>query len=118
MDAENTTSRERSSPTRRARGSRRRGSPWARPLFILQLEYNSRMKVKTSISLSEDIAARLDQLTSNGQSRSEVIERLLRQSFIDMERRARDAKDLEVINRNADELNKEADDVLGFQVDL
>ncbi len=76
------------------------------------------MKVKTSISLSEDIAARLDQLTSNGQSRSEVIERLLRESFIDMERRARDAKDLEVINRNADELNKEADDVLGFQVDL
>ena len=76
------------------------------------------MKVKTSITLSEDIVARLDQLASGGESRSELIERLLRESFLEMERRARDSKDLEVINRNADELNKEADDVLGFQVEL
>jgi len=76
------------------------------------------MKVKTSITLSEDIVARLDQLACGGESRSELIERLLRESFLEMERRARDSKDLEVINRNADELNKEADDVLGFQVEL
>ena len=76
------------------------------------------MKVKTSISLSEDIAARLDQLASRGESRSELIERLLRESFMEMERRAQDSKDLEIINRNADELNEEADDVLGFQVEL
>lgn len=76
------------------------------------------MKVKTSISLSEDIVARLDQLASRGESRSELIERLLRESFMEMERRAQDSKDLEIINRNADELNEEADDVLGFQVEL
>ena len=37
---------------------------------------------------------------------------------MEMERRAQDSKDLEIINRNADELNEEADDVLGFQVEL
>ena len=87
-------------------------------MCVLQLEYDSRMKVKTSISLSEDIVARLDQLASRGESRSELIERLLRESFMEMERRAQDSKDLEIINRNADELNEEADDVLGFQVEL
>ena len=76
------------------------------------------MKLKTSITLSEDVVTRLDQLASGSESRSEIIERLLRESFIEMERRARDSKDLELINRNADELNKEAEDVLGFQVEL
>ncbi len=33
-----------------------------------------------------------------------------------LKRRERDARDLEIINRNADALNAEAEDVLAYQV--
>lgn len=35
-----------------------------------------------------------------------------------LSKRERDAKDLEIINRNADRLNKEAMDVLEYQIEL
>ena len=75
------------------------------------------MKVKTSVTLSEDVIEVLDRMTPEGGSRSETIERLLRRSFTEECRRARDRKDLELINDNADELNREAGDVLTYQVD-
>ena len=76
------------------------------------------MKVKTSVTLSEDLVRAIDRVTPKGGSRSDTIERLLKQAFIDRERRERDLKDLELINANADALNEEAEDVLSFQVDL
>lgn len=76
------------------------------------------MKRKTSITLSEGIVKAVDRLTPKGGSRSETIERLLRESVLRKSRRSRDLKDLEVINRHADELNEEAEDVLTYQVDL
>lgn len=57
-------------------------------------------------------------MTPDGGSRSETIERLLRESLATRRRRARDLKDLEAINRHADELNDEAEDVLSYQVEL
>jgi len=72
------------------------------------------MKVKTSITLSEEIIAAIDRLTRKGGSRSETIERLLKQSFTADARRARDRKDLEIINDNAETLNEEAEDVLTY----
>jgi metal-responsive CopG/Arc/MetJ family transcriptional regulator len=75
------------------------------------------MKVKTSVTLSEDIVEAVDQIANGEESRSEVIERLLRERFVQMRRRARDLRDLEIINRNADRLNEEAEDVLSYQVD-
>ena len=54
-------------------------------------------------------------LTTGEESRSEVIERLLRERFVQMRKRARDLRDLEIINRNADRLNEEAEDVLKYQ---
>jgi metal-responsive CopG/Arc/MetJ family transcriptional regulator len=76
------------------------------------------MKSKTSITLSEDLVRAIDELTPEGGSRSETIEHLLRESFAIRERRARDLKDLEAINRNAERLNEEAGDVLTYQVDF
>jgi predicted DNA-binding antitoxin AbrB/MazE fold protein len=35
-----------------------------------------------------------------------------------LSKRERDAKDLEIINRNADRLNEEAMDVLNYQIEL
>ncbi|HEY7700214.1 MAG TPA: hypothetical protein VIE88_17440 [Vicinamibacteria bacterium] len=76
------------------------------------------MKVKTSITLSEDVVAAVDRRTPAGGSRSETIEKLLRTSFAREARRERDRKDLDAINAHAKELNEEAEDVLGYQVDL
>lgn len=76
------------------------------------------MKSKTSVTLSEDLVAAIDELTPEGGSRSETIERLLRESFAARERCARDLKDLDALNRHADELNAEAEDVLTYQVDV
>ncbi len=75
------------------------------------------MKVKTSVTLSEDIVKAVDQIANGEESRSEVIERLLRERFVQMSRRKRDLRDLEIINRNADRLNAEAEDVLSYQVE-
>ena len=76
------------------------------------------MKVKTSVTLSEDVVAAIDRATPQGGSRSETIERLLKNAFADAERRERDLRDLELINANADALNEEAEDVLTYQVEL
>ena len=76
------------------------------------------MKVKTSITLSEDIVKRVNTLAETGESRSEVIERMLRDGFAELDKRERDRRELELINRNADKLNEEAEDVLSYQVGL
>jgi metal-responsive CopG/Arc/MetJ family transcriptional regulator len=76
------------------------------------------MKVKTSITLSEDLVKTLVRVARNGESRSEAIERLLREGLAAQARRAADAKDLEAINRQADALNAEVADVLSYQVDV
>lgn len=76
------------------------------------------MKQKTSITLSEDILKTLRRAARKGESRSETIERLLRERLHASERSAADRRDLELINRYADRLNAEADDVLEYQSDL
>ncbi len=76
------------------------------------------MKCKTSITLSEGVVKAVDRLTPKGGSRSQTIERLLLESVQRHTRRSRDLKDLELINRNSEQLNEEADDVLAYQADL
>lgn len=75
------------------------------------------MKLKTSVTLEEDIVTALREAAREGESRSQVIERLLRQGFAAQERAATDRRDRDVINAHADALNMEALDVLGFQVE-
>ena len=76
------------------------------------------MKVKTSITLSEDLLKAIDEYTGEYKNRSEFIEKAI-QSFIrQLIRIQQDARDLEIINQRADYLNREAADVLTYQVDL
>lgn len=76
------------------------------------------MKLKTSVTLSEDIVQELDTVArATGESRSEAIERLLRVGFAERARRSRDARDLALLNAHADALNREAEDVLSYQVE-
>jgi metal-responsive CopG/Arc/MetJ family transcriptional regulator len=73
------------------------------------------MKEKTSITLSKDVLADVDRLAGSGQSRSAFIERVLRGYLRQREKAALQALDLERINRAADRLNSEAEDVLSYQ---
>jgi len=73
------------------------------------------MKVKTSITLSEDVVEAVDGLTGESGSRSEVIETALRSYLARMKRDEQNSHDLGIINRRATRLNREAEDVLAFQ---
>ena len=75
------------------------------------------MKVKTSVTLEQNVARALDRIVGRGGSRSAVIEQAVREFLERRLRVSRDAKDLAVLNRNADRLNREATDVLGYQVE-
>jgi len=76
------------------------------------------MKVKTSITLSEDLLKEIDEYAGESKNRSEFIEEAVRAFIIRLIQREQDARDLELINRHADSLNREAADVLTYQVDL
>lgn len=74
------------------------------------------MKVKTSVTLSEDVLKAVDEQAGTQKSRSEFIEKALRAYLDQLIRAKQDARDLEIINRQADRLNREAEDVLSYQV--
>ena len=76
------------------------------------------MKIKTSITLSKEILEEIDQLSDQYGNRSALIEKAVRAFLDGVARRRRDLQDIEIINGRADALNKEAKDVLAFQVDL
>ena len=75
------------------------------------------MKVKTSVTLEQGVVAALEKAAREGESRSQVIERLLRESLATRARAAIDGRDRDIIDAHADELNDEAADVLSYQVD-
>jgi metal-responsive CopG/Arc/MetJ family transcriptional regulator len=73
------------------------------------------MKEKTSITLSKDVLSEIDRLAGSKQSRSALIERILRMHLRNRQRAAVQARDLARINQAADRLNQEAADVLDYQ---
>ena len=73
------------------------------------------MKTKTSVTLSTDVLAAIDEMAGPGGSRSAVIERVLRSFLRRRHRAASDARDLALLNRHSERLNAEAIDVLGCQ---
>ena len=76
------------------------------------------MKIKTSITLSEDLIRKIDQLSSHYGNRSLLIEQALRDFLAAEAKRKRDIQDIEILSQRADALNKEAKDVLSYQVDI
>lgn len=76
------------------------------------------MKVKTSVTLSEDLVRALDKAAGKTANRSRLLEIAAREFLARRARAARDARDLEILNRSADDLNREVADVLAYQVDI
>ena len=75
------------------------------------------MKVKTSITLSEDILEAMDQQSALHKNRSEFIESAIRAYLAQLHREKRDTSDSAILNQHADRLNAEAAEVLAFQVE-
>ena len=71
------------------------------------------MRVKTSVTLSRGILEEIDRVPGN---RSAFLEQAARSYLDRLAKQRRDARDIEIINRNADYLNGEAAEVLEFQV--
>ncbi len=76
------------------------------------------MRVKTSVTLSPEVLRALDEIAGRPGNRSRVIERAIVEFLERRRRQAREARDLEILNRSADELNREVEDVLAYQVEL
>jgi metal-responsive CopG/Arc/MetJ family transcriptional regulator len=76
------------------------------------------MKLKTSVTLSEDVLKTVDRAARKGESRSAAIERLLRESLAARARHALERQDRALLDRHADALNAEVDDVLGYQAEV
>ena len=76
------------------------------------------MKVKASITLSDEVLEAIDLHIGEYRSRSEFLETAARKFIAQLVRKEAERRDLEIINRRADSLNAEAKDVLTYQVPL
>ncbi len=76
------------------------------------------MKVKTSITLSDDLLDEIDRRSDEFRSRSEFLETAARGFLQQLARTELEERDLSIINRRADALNAEAEDVLSYQAPL
>ena len=75
------------------------------------------MKEKTSVTLSEEVLKGVDHIAGKKSSRSAVIEHVLRTYLRQRERALINARDLEILNREAAALDAEAEDTVSYQAD-
>ena len=80
--------------------------------------YIGSMKIKTSITLSDKVLDAVDRNIGDHKNRSDFIEAATRRYLAQLQRDEEDRKDLDIINKRASSLNKEAEDVLDYQVAL
>ena len=76
------------------------------------------MKVRTSVTLSGALLARIHRHTGKDAKRSEFIETAVRAYIAALARKRQDLRDLAIVNRRAARLNREARDVLEYQIPL
>jgi metal-responsive CopG/Arc/MetJ family transcriptional regulator len=76
------------------------------------------MRVKTSVTIEEAVLKAIDKTTSPTRSRSRVLEDAAKEFLARRARAARDARDRQILDDNADELNREMEDVLAYQAEV
>ena len=74
------------------------------------------MKIKTSLTLSKELISIIDKKSIGHKSRSDFIENALWTYLNYLIRLERNKMDLDIINKKSNSLNKEALDVLDYQV--
>jgi metal-responsive CopG/Arc/MetJ family transcriptional regulator len=77
----------------------------------------SGMRIKTSVTIDEKVLRAIDKAAGRGGSRSRILEAAAKDYLARRARAAREARDLEILNEHADGLNREMEDVLGYQAD-
>jgi metal-responsive CopG/Arc/MetJ family transcriptional regulator len=70
------------------------------------------VRVKTSVTLPDDL---LQEIDNAGTNPSSFLERAVRKYLADLYQSRRDRRDAEILNAHADRLNREALDVLEYQ---
>jgi len=75
------------------------------------------MKVKTSVTLSASTIEAIDELSGSKMTRSRLVEQAVLEFVERRRRQLREARDLEILNRSADRLNRETEDVLAYQAE-
>ena len=75
------------------------------------------MRIKTSVSLSDELLAEIDKIAGRDVNRSEFLEKAAWDRVALLKRRRREARDSRILLRNARALNAEAADVLEYQAD-
>ncbi|RIK58716.1 MAG: hypothetical protein DCC57_00255 [Chloroflexi bacterium] len=76
------------------------------------------MKVKTSITLSQELLDTIDHLPDRYRNRSHFLETAAWAYIRQLRRAEQAARDREILNRRADYLNEEVMDALAYQVAL
>ncbi|MFW9929426.1 MAG: hypothetical protein ACFFD1_08550 [Candidatus Thorarchaeota archaeon] len=76
------------------------------------------MKIKTSLTLSEELLSAIDQKSTSHKSRSDFVENALWAYLKYLIRQEKNKIDLQIINDNSKSLNKEAQEVLDYQVSV
>jgi metal-responsive CopG/Arc/MetJ family transcriptional regulator len=72
------------------------------------------MRIKTSVTLPIEI---VDALDKAGDNRSRLVEEAVREYLGRRERERRDARDRAILDRFAERLNREVEDVLAYQTE-
>ncbi len=76
------------------------------------------MKIKTSVTLSNELVEAINEYGQPYKNRSDFIKAAIWAFIKQIVRDQQNARDIEIINRNAERLNEEALDVLTYQVQL
>ena len=84
------------------------------PIHLSPYGVHILMKVKTSITLSAELIRQIDALASQYGTRLALIEQAVREFLAAQAKRTRETQDLEILNRRAEAINAEAEDVLWF----
>jgi metal-responsive CopG/Arc/MetJ family transcriptional regulator len=74
------------------------------------------MKTKTSVTLDGGLLSEVDKYGGDYKSRSEFIQAAVGFFIRHLAREEADRRDLDILNRHAETLNAEAEDVLAYQV--
>jgi metal-responsive CopG/Arc/MetJ family transcriptional regulator len=73
------------------------------------------MKVRTSVTISSELLVQLNELA--GKRRSEIIETALQEYFQKKSRQEVIESDVDIINKNADLINRQVAETLQFQAE-
>jgi len=76
------------------------------------------MKVKTSITISDNLLKTIDEFMGDSQNRSQFLEEAAWEYIAKLRRAQQNQRDIEIINQRADDLNAETMDALTYQVAL